>query len=108
MRFWAIASSIPPRAGRRVLFGLYFGAQKSINLDVLCRERMVCGLLRVDGWSIHRGLDLYFRGYYYPLVLFLIFILPVWVDLYFVEKLVRFIMSPVFLCIFFLFLIIYL
>ncbi|KEH38123.1 hypothetical protein MTR_2g461720 [Medicago truncatula] len=40
LRFWAIASSIPPRAGRRVLFGLYFGAQKSINLDVLCRERM--------------------------------------------------------------------
>lgn len=66
-------------------------------------------LLRVDGWSIHRSLDLYLRGCYNPLVLFLILILPVWVDLHFVDKLVRF-MSPSFFVFlyFFLFLIIYL
>jgi len=49
--------------------------------------------------SIHRGLDLYLRGWY-PLVLFLIFIPPVWADFHFMDKLVRF-MSPSFFYVFF-------
>ena len=57
-------------------------------------------LLRVDGWSIHRGLDLYLRGCYNTFMLFLIFILPVWVGLHFMDKLVRFMSLNFLLCMF--------
>jgi len=58
-------------------------------------------LLRVDGWSIHHGLDHYIRGCYNTLVSFLIFILSILVHLHFVDKLVRFMShSFFFICIF--------
>ncbi|RHN45510.1 hypothetical protein MtrunA17_Chr7g0232021 [Medicago truncatula] len=69
---------------------------------VLQGRRWYVDLLRVDSWSIHRNLDLYLRVHYNTLVLFLIFILPVWVDLHFVNKLVRFISSRfIFFCLYF-------
>jgi len=74
--------------------------ERAFILLCFARRGWYVDLLCVDGWSIRRGLDPYSRGCYNPFVLLLIFILPVWVDLHFMDKLVRF-MSPVFYYIFF-------
>lgn len=78
------------------------GLQRTFILWCFAGRGWYTDLLCVDDWSIHRGLDLYLRGCYNSLVLFLIFILPVWVYLHCVDKLVKF-MYPSFLCIFFSF-----
>jgi len=92
----------------RNLFGGYFAGWK---------ERLFCCALQGgDGMWICSVLRLVhpprsrplLKGCFNPFLFFLIFILPVWVSLHFMDKLVRF-MSPVFLlCIFSLLLIIYL
>ena len=79
------------------------GLERAFILTCFVGRGWYVDLLCVDSWSIHRGLDLYLRGYYNPFVLLLIFILLIWIDLHFIDKLVRF-MSPRFLlCIFPLF-----
>jgi len=96
-----------PRIGSRSYLVCTLGLERAFILLCFAGRGWYVDLLRVDGWSIYCGLDLYLRGWYNPLVLFLIFILPVWVILHFVDKLVKF-MSPSFLMYFSPFLIIYL
>jgi hypothetical protein len=95
-----------PEGGSYLVCSL--GLERAFILLCFARRGWYVDLLRVDGWSIHHSLDLYLRGCYNPYVLFLIFILPVWVDLHFMDKLVRFMSHSFLLCIFPFFLIIYL
>jgi hypothetical protein len=95
-----------PEGGSYLVCSL--GLERAFILLCFAGRGWYVDLLRVNGWSIHHSLDLYLRGCYNPYVLFLIFILPFWVDLHFMDKLVRFMSHSFLLCIFPFFLIIYL
>jgi len=97
-----------PHRKEGLIWSLLWGSKECLSCCALQGELWYVDLIRVDGWSIHCSLDLYLRGCFNPLMLFLIFILPVWVDLHFVDKLVRYMSPSFFICIFPLFSIKYL
>jgi len=107
--FWMVVAILgynfqysSPRRKEGLNWSLLWGLERVFILLCFAGRRWYVDLIRFDGWSIHCGLDIYLRGCFNPLMLFLIFVLPAWVNLHFVDKLVRY-MSPSFLFVFSLF-----
>lgn len=93
---------LPVSEGRSYLI-YTLGLERAFILLCFAGRGWYVDLLCVDGWSIHRGLRPLLKRLLYPFVLFLIFISPVWVDLHFLDKQVKFMSPNFFLCIFSLF-----